>query len=409
MNDLVAFTQDILHRNDIPCRVERTPLADGNWLDLGLRSQLFGIQNMTEKANESLRALERPILLYTTDLFQLHSIVLSLPEKDEWFFCGPVLFHSVSEEQLQKISERLHLSEAGVQSLRRFYGNLCVMPKLVQYDGLFPVLADRLHGAGNYAVQYQDEEALSEYLGFKSSYLQVAGEPLLSVEVLERRYALENSLLYAVSRASERKALEILAEMLALPHPPERLSDRVRDEKNLIIALNTLLRKAAESAGVHPVHVDGYSSHVIKTLEALNDPEALNGFCRRLVLGYCRLVRRYTMKNYSLLVQKVVNYVNTDLQADLTLNAMATRLSVSPSYLSSLFKKEMGVSLTDYVNGCRIDHAKMLLLWSELPLKQVALQCGVEDLYYFSRMFKRFTGQTPRTWQQAERQRLQEP
>ncbi len=75
-------------------------------------------------------------------------------------------------------------------------------------------------------------------------------------------------------------------------------------------------------------------------------------------------------------------------------------MNVNASYLSSLFKKEMGVSLTSFVNNRRIERAKRLLSMTNLPIKTIAQQCGVPDIYYFGRLFKKITGTTPKAWRE---------
>ncbi len=182
---------------------------------------------------------------------------------------------------------------------------------------------------------------------------------------------------------------------------PPRLADPLRDRKNLVITLNSLLRKAAEQAGVHPIHIDSFSNQNIRQIEQLSSLEECRGFQRRLALGYCRLVKRYSLKGCSLPVQKAVTYITTDLSADLSLKALAGQLNMTPSYLSSLFKKEMGVTLTDYVNQQRMAHAQHLLLDTSLPIKSIAQQCGIADLNYFMRLFKRMAGVTPKAFRNA--------
>lgn len=76
-------------------------------------------------------------------------------------------------------------------------------------------------------------------------------------------------------------------------------------------------------------------------------------------------------------------------------------LECNASYLSSLFSKEMGVSLTDYVNLCRIHHAQRLLLGTNLPIKSIAEQCGFSDIHYFSRLFKKIVETTPKAYRES--------
>ncbi len=175
-------------------------------------------------------------------------------------------------------------------------------------------------------------------------------------------------------------------------------SNELRDHKDYMITLNTLLRKAVESAGVHPIHIDSVSNRNIQLIEQLSSQEQCQSFRAKMIRSYCLLVRKHNLKDYSLLTQKIITYVDTELCADLSLKALSERLSVNASYLSTLFKKEMGMSLTDFVNHRRISHAQKLLISTEMPIKSVALKCGIPDIYYFSRLFKRITGTTPKAY-----------
>ena len=74
---------------------------------------------------------------------------------------------------------------------------------------------------------------------------------------------------------------------------------------------------------------------------------------------------------------------------------MASLCNVSPSYFSALFKKETGVTLTDFVNNRRIRLAKHLLKTTNLHIQTIAQHCGILDFHYFCRMFKKSVGQTP--------------
>lgn len=69
---------------------------------------------------------------------------------------------------------------------------------------------------------------------------------------------------------------------------------------------------------------------------------------------------------------------------------------------STTFSKEMGTSLTDYVNSLRISHAKTLLENTDAPIKSIALRCGIGDIHYFTRLFKRICGVTPKGYREAQ-------
>ncbi len=230
-----------------------------------------------------------------------------------------------------------------------------------------------------------------------SGYFRLPDHPMENVRLLEERYELENKLLHTVAGGNESKALDLLALFQSKAVLP-RLDNELRNNKNYTITLNTLLRKTAERAGVHPIHIDGLSNQTIRHLEQLTNPDQCLTFQRKMIQNYCRLIRQHHLKNYSLLTQKVITYVNSDLQADLSLRTLSGYLNVNASYLSTLFKKETGMPLTEYVNRCRIEHAQKMLLGTDMPIKEIAHQCGMSDVHYFNRLFKRITGTTPKKY-----------
>ena len=117
-----------------------------------------------------------------------------------------------------------------------------------------------------------------------------------------------------------------------------------------------------------------------------------------MVHKYCLLVKNHSMKGYSLLIQKVLVRIDSDLTADLSLKTQAALLNVNASYLSTLFKKETGQTLTDYVNKKRVEHALFLLNSSSMQIQTIAQYCGIPDVNYFTKIFKKYVGKTPKEY-----------
>lgn len=94
-------------------------------------------------------------------------------------------------------------------------------------------------------------------------------------------------------------------------------------------------------------------------------------------------------------IYEAVRYIDEHLSERLTLNQVADSICLSPNYLSSLFKKELGVGFVDYITEKRVEKAKELLTNTGMKTYEVAQQTGFLDESYFSKTFKKITGKRP--------------
>ena len=88
--------------------------------------------------------------------------------------------------------------------------------------------------------------------------------------------------------------------------------------------------------------------------------------------------------------------------SELSLKNLAFQLGFSPSYLSVLIKKELGLPFQDYLIQERMKKAKLLLLTTDLKIYEIAEQVGFDDMNYFSQRFKQVVGLTPRQFKKGE-------
>lgn len=79
----------------------------------------------------------------------------------------------------------------------------------------------------------------------------------------------------------------------------------------------------------------------------------------------------------------------------MSLVSLSKLVEITPNYLAASFKKEVGLSVIDYITKKRISLAKEMLEQTNLQILQIAYYIGYNDLSYFSRVFKKQTGMTP--------------
>lgn len=225
----------------------------------------------------------------------------------------------------------------------------------------------------------------------------------ISMERIEEEYALEDEMLKAVSEGNEKAAMDAYEKLLTFPNV--RYTDISLQSSMIALAtLNTLLRKAVQNAEVHPAHIDYISAKFAEKIQEAKTLEKLGDIPAEMVRKYCLLVRSYSLRGYSSLAQQALNYIDFNLTEDLSLTHLAYSLNVNKKYLSAHFKKEVGETITDYINKKRVHDSLKYLCVSDLPISDVALRVGMYDLNYYSRVFKKIMDMTPSRYRKMMRE-----
>ena len=103
-----------------------------------------------------------------------------------------------------------------------------------------------------------------------------------------------------------------------------------------------------------------------------------------------------TQIHYSKPVQLAIDYIYDNLHSKILLEDIAEKAELSDSYLSKLFHKETGVSITDYIITKRVDAAKNLLIFTEYTTSEISNFLNFSSESHFIATFKKHTGLTPK-------------
>ena len=98
---------------------------------------------------------------------------------------------------------------------------------------------------------------------------------------------------------------------------------------------------------------------------------------------------------YEAIEEAAQKYVEDHYSEKLTTARIAASVSLSPSYLSALFKEKMHLSIHDYLIRVRIEKSIELMANRDLSIKEIMVQCGIESQSYYNKVFKKFIGVTP--------------
>ena len=394
---ILTFYMQLLDSCQIPVR--RFSGDDPGEYDLGLRRSLGLDPRMQLPRADDLRD---HTIYDISDAFAWRYQLLRLTDEDEFLLIGPYLREHVSDEAIMGIMERMGIPPSQLALIRSYYRRIIICPSESMLLASISNLAQTLWDSPEvFSIRRKSLELLDVYQPDDDDFLKTLPESF-DRERIELTYRTEEELLYAISHGKTRRAHEILSHF-SLSDMEKRSAIPLRNFKNYLIVLNTLMRKAVQQGGVHPIYIDRTSSVIAHRIEQCVSLAEGYRMMEDMIHKYCLLVKNHNLNQYSPPVRSVILHIDSDLTGDLSLQAHAGRLNINASYLSALFKRETGSTLTDYVNQKRIDFAIYLLNATNMQIQTIAQHCGMPDVNYFTRIFKRIIGITPSQYRRHTR------
>ena len=381
-----------------------TPPFDGiENFDFGLRRALDPAFDWKAFGDMLLHQMPAQTLVFARGVFELRFAFFLMPDEENVLYCvGPWAEGPRSPESIAWC--RTYLDEKAQRVVEEYHNRVRQIDDIAIKSTLFAVIS-LLYPEGELKTEEWREFMPMNFRPGLESFSDIAFTEDLPAELVADRYAAENKMLQAVAKGDAATALGAYEKFRQFQLTP-RLHSLLRDFKNFSIILNSLLRKAIEQASVHPYYIDQISARFAIEIEALTSMEEGERLRVRMVKEYCLYVQRYSLRQYSPLIQKVINQVNLHMNSDLSLKSLAAQCYISPSYLSSVFKQETGQTLTDYISGRRMDRAARLLLTTNARIAVVAEEVGILDVNYFTKMFKSATGLTPTHYRRDKRAQM---
>lgn len=168
--------------------------------------------------------------------------------------------------------------------------------------------------------------------------------------------------------------------------------------KARVIELVVLLSRAAIDAGADVGEIFEQNRQYFCQIERFTTVEEFSIWLTEILHRFISYSFNFTRMKHSDVVYRVMEYVKVNYRRRITLDELAKHIYLSRSYLSSIFKEETGMNLSSFINAVRVEKSKALLLDNTVRLVDVANLCGFEDQSYYTKVFKRVVGVSPKRY-----------
>lgn len=340
-----------------------------------------------------LNSLEENVIYSVCDSYNLHYCLLKLDNSEGFFVTGPFLTSRLNDETLINILEKNNIDQDKKENFIAYYQELKTL-SLDQLYNVFSYLINTYYFKAMNVIPVKPLHINNRLL--KNSFLHKEQKGEVLTNVIQQRYEAENLLLQYVTQGNLEKA----ANLINIPYNISKYPNTLNTKRNFLIVENTLFRRAVQKSGVHPNYIDHLSTSYMKKIDKVTTIEEANIMKYEMLVDYCNLVKKDSTSNYSPIIKEAIHFINLNLNKNLTLKAISSNIAVSAHYLSTLFKQEVGQSLTDFIAKNRMEQAKYFLRESTLSISEIAAKVGYSDLNYFSKVFKKHYGVTPSSYRE---------
>lgn len=146
-----------------------------------------------------------------------------------------------------------------------------------------------------------------------------------------------------------------------------------------------------------------------KTLQpCAGSEEAAARYAREILTKAIALRTSFSQKKYRQVLDKAREYIAGHYRdEDISLNVVASCVNISPNHFSTIFSQEMGITFVEYLTKVRMEAARELLLKTDLRASEISYQVGYKDPHYFSYLFKKTHGITPKAFRSGGEYEIQ--
>lgn len=368
----------VLERSRIGCTISES----------GKSIAILGSLNIETIKERTIYLVEMP--------FHMHFILIYLPGSTERILTiGPYMTDIPTEKEIEDTAAALSMVRDEVKEVTSLFPDLMKLPDTSLLLHMVISLTDVIWPGGNTkpVILKSNDIDISHSIGLLSRPDPEEGFDEYRKDMMLQRYEKENRLIELVTEGNVEAANQIAASFSAGDFDKRSLNP-VYNSRNYGVILNTLMRKAAQAGGVHPIYIDKLSTSFAYKIDGAATSEGVIQVMKQIPAAYAELVRDHSYTGYTEPIKSVLVRIDTSLSSRLSLDELAEISNLSPSRLSARFTSEVGVSITEYIASARLKEA-CSMLEKGASIDEAAQRCGFSDVHYFSHFFKKRSGYTP--------------
>lgn len=357
-------------------------------------NNLFAVCNNDETLLAYAEKHHKPLII-TNDL---NLLWIGVPEKngeklEKIHVLGPFFIDSVATESLEANLRKLKLTPGLIQEVIRFLKELPIisLSRVYEYAIMlhFCIYSERISASD---LHYRENELTKSMVDAKPKATETHGTYEAELEML--RMVREGNLNYR----SHMDKMVMMGNLGKLSK-----GDPIRQIKNTLLVCITLFSRAAIEGGLSPETSLTLTDHYFQGVEACSTIPELKELSHTLQEDFIQRVHRYRTRNFSKPIIDCCDYINMNLEEELTLHDLAANLNYSEYYLSRKFKQETKLTVTDYIRRQRLELAKDLLRASSLSIQDISEKLQFCSQSYFAEVFRESVGVSPSVWRESSK------
>ena len=387
---------EIVGSKGYPCRLCVTTRDRGKRASHDGTRHLTHVDEAARFGGQSIFLCENAFTHWTAPVYRADSLVGAL-------VAGPVLTIAEADFFEQEVlAARREISETERAALAEWFAEIPhVEPAKVRvYADLLSQLAMAVSAAANEPstqTPLAQQSRMNEYIqDLKIARSRAGHDPDEPTYPVDLELQLLDNIREGAAGAAQATLNELLSHVFfATGSKMEEIAMRAKE-------LVVLLSRTVVREGADPQEVFGLNYQFAAAIDHQEDINGVAYWMARIVRRFADIVLYLPHLTHARALKRARRYIRNRIPDKVRLVDVAGAAGLSPTHLSRVFKREMGVGVSEYTNQIRCERASDLLTRGEMNAAEIAEACGFGDHSYFTRVFRKITGKTPSEVQRGE-------